>query len=85
MLNIYEHYREHGWGDDEPLDRVLADLAPHRVREEEDAAGSPVADHVPRAGRSLRDVRLPAPRRVAVPAHPRFGLAGRDRAAAARS
>ena len=41
MLNIYEHYREHGWGDDEPLDRVLADLAPHRVREEEDAAGSP--------------------------------------------
>ena len=41
MLNIYDHYREHGWGSREPLDRELADLAPHRVQEEEDAAGTP--------------------------------------------
>ena len=41
MLNIYEHYREHGWGAQEPLERELEDLAPHRIREEEDAAGTP--------------------------------------------
>ena len=41
MLNIYDHYREHGWGDREPLDRELPDLAPYRIREEEDAAGTP--------------------------------------------
>jgi poly(glycerol-phosphate) alpha-glucosyltransferase len=41
LLNIYDHYRAHGWGDKQPIGRELADLAAHRVREEEDAAGAP--------------------------------------------
>lgn len=38
--NIYEHYRDHGWGDDEPA-AELADISRHRIREDTTAAGAP--------------------------------------------
>jgi poly(glycerol-phosphate) alpha-glucosyltransferase len=41
LLNIYEHYRDHGWGEQEPTGAELADLTRHRVREDATADGSP--------------------------------------------
>jgi poly(glycerol-phosphate) alpha-glucosyltransferase len=38
--NVYEHYREHGWGDAEPIGE-LDDLSARRVGEETRADGSP--------------------------------------------
>ena len=54
--NIYEHYREHGWGSAEPT-AELEDLSGHRVAEETRADGSPwrVAYRVPGAARPLYD------------------------------
>jgi poly(glycerol-phosphate) alpha-glucosyltransferase len=79
MLNIYDHYREHGWGDAEPLDRELADLAPHRVREEEDAAGAPwrITYRVPGERYATYDyLREDGSPYLRIPA---FGLAGGSR------
>jgi poly(glycerol-phosphate) alpha-glucosyltransferase len=41
LLNIYEHFREHGWGEAEPTGKTLADLSAHRIREEPDSGGGP--------------------------------------------
>jgi poly(glycerol-phosphate) alpha-glucosyltransferase len=41
LLNIYEHYREHGWGDQEPTGATLEDLSEYRVREDATAEGEP--------------------------------------------
>ena len=41
LLSIYEHYREHGWGDAEPTGETLADLSAHCIREEADSGGAP--------------------------------------------
>ena len=84
LLNIYEHYREHGWGDQEPTGEELADLGAHRIARGTDArrrarGASPTACPDER----LRDLRLPAPRRLAVPAHP--GVRPGRRAARARA
>ncbi len=79
MLNIYDHYREHGWGSREPLDRELADLAPHRVQEEEDAAGTPwrVTYRVPGERYATYDyLRRDGTPYLRIPA---FGLAGGSR------
>jgi poly(glycerol-phosphate) alpha-glucosyltransferase len=40
LLNIFEHYRDHGWGDREATGE-LEDLTAHRVREETTPAGKP--------------------------------------------
>ena len=79
MLNIYDHYRERGWGDVEPLDRELADLAPHRVREEEDAGGAPwrITYRVPGERYATYDyLRADGSPYLRIPA---FGLAGGSR------
>jgi poly(glycerol-phosphate) alpha-glucosyltransferase len=39
LLNIYEHFREHGWGDDQPTGKTLEDISRHRLREEPDPDG----------------------------------------------
>jgi poly(glycerol-phosphate) alpha-glucosyltransferase len=41
LLNIYEHFRDHGWGDREPTGETLADLSAHVVREELGPEGTP--------------------------------------------
>ena len=41
LLNIYEHFRDHGWGDQEPTGNTLADLSAHKVGEEPAPDGSP--------------------------------------------
>ncbi len=41
LLNIYEHFREHGWGDEAPTGRTLEDLSAHRLREEPGPGGTP--------------------------------------------
>jgi poly(glycerol-phosphate) alpha-glucosyltransferase len=41
LLNIYEHFREHGWGDQEPTGETLADLGNHVLREEPGPDGRP--------------------------------------------
>jgi poly(glycerol-phosphate) alpha-glucosyltransferase len=41
LLNIYEHFREHGWGEAEQTGKTLADLSAHRIREEPDSGGGP--------------------------------------------
>ena len=54
--NIYEHYREHGWAEEEPT-AELADLGAHRTGEETRADGSPwrIAYRLPGAARPLYD------------------------------
>jgi poly(glycerol-phosphate) alpha-glucosyltransferase len=79
MLNIYDHYREHGWGDLEPTGTELADLTPHRVREEEDAAGAPwrITYRVPGERYAIYDyLRTDGSPYLRIPA---FGLAGGSR------
>ena len=80
MLNIYEHYREHGWGDREPLDRrALADLAPHRVRRRRTPPGPPwrVTYRVPGERYATYDyLRRDGTPYLRIPA---FGLAGGSR------
>jgi poly(glycerol-phosphate) alpha-glucosyltransferase len=34
LLNIYEHYRDHGWGDDQPTGETLEDISAHVARED---------------------------------------------------
>jgi poly(glycerol-phosphate) alpha-glucosyltransferase len=41
LLNIFDHYREHGWGESRSGGAPLADLAAHRVGEQERPDGSP--------------------------------------------
>ena len=79
MLNIYDHYRAHGWGDLEPIDVELADLAAHRVREDEDAGGAPwrITYRVPGERYATYDYLRPdGTPYLRIPA---FGLAGGSR------
>jgi poly(glycerol-phosphate) alpha-glucosyltransferase len=41
LLNIYEHFREHGWGDQAPTGAALEDLGEHVLREEPGPDGRP--------------------------------------------
>jgi len=41
LLNIYDHFRAHGWGDRKPTGHELADLSAYRISEEADADGAP--------------------------------------------
>lgn len=41
LLNIYEHFRTHGWGDQAPTGEALADLGEHVLREEPGPDGVP--------------------------------------------
>lgn len=57
LLNIYEHYRAHGWGGAAGTGEALPDLSAHRVAEEERADGSPwrVTYEVPGEPHALYD------------------------------
>jgi poly(glycerol-phosphate) alpha-glucosyltransferase len=54
LLNIYEHFREHGWGDQAPTGEELEDLSRYRIREEHGPDGTPW-----RAVHRLPDTRRP--------------------------
>jgi poly(glycerol-phosphate) alpha-glucosyltransferase len=56
LLNVYEHYRDHGWRETEPT-AELEDLTPHRVHEETTADGTPwrVVYQPPDAERPIYD------------------------------
>ena len=41
LLNIYDHFREHGWGDQAPTGEALEDLSRYRLREEPGPGGTP--------------------------------------------
>ena len=41
LLNIYEHFRDHGWGDREPTGATLEDLSAHVASEEPGPDGTP--------------------------------------------
>jgi poly(glycerol-phosphate) alpha-glucosyltransferase len=41
LRNIYEHYRENGWGAEKPTGAELEDLGAHKVREDENSDGAP--------------------------------------------
>src|SRR5215217_5221430 len=57
LLNIYEHYRERGWGGQEPTGERLADLGAHRIREDFTPDGAPwrVVYRPPGARRNVYD------------------------------
>ena len=56
MLNIYDHYREHGWGDHEPIGEELArPRARTASREDGTAGGTPWRITYRVAGRAPRD------------------------------
>jgi len=57
LLNIYEHYRERGWGGQEPIGERLADLGAHRIREDLTPDGAPwrVVYRPPDARRNVYD------------------------------
>ena len=41
LLNLYDHYREHGWGEAAPTGEPLEDLSPRKVGEEARSDGTP--------------------------------------------
>jgi poly(glycerol-phosphate) alpha-glucosyltransferase len=41
LLNIYEHYRDHGWGDRQPTGEGLEDLSARKLQEETHPDGTP--------------------------------------------
>ena len=41
LLNIYEHFRDRGWGDRPPTGETLDDLSAHRIGEEDGPGGEP--------------------------------------------
>jgi len=57
LRNIYEHFREHGWGDETPTGRTLEDLGAHRLREEPGPGGMPwrVVHRLPGVERPIID------------------------------
>ena len=57
LLNIYDHYREHGWGDEPPTGEPLPDLSARRVGEEARADGTPwrISYRLPDSGRLVYD------------------------------
>jgi len=57
LLNIYEHFRERGWGDRPATGEPLPDLSRHRVEEEAAADGSPwrIRYRVPGSRRAVYD------------------------------
>ena len=50
LLNIYEHYRTHGWGDRPSTGESLADLGTYRISEESRPDGTPWRIGVRRPG-----------------------------------
>jgi poly(glycerol-phosphate) alpha-glucosyltransferase len=79
LLNIYEHFRAHGWGDQAPTGEALADLDAHRVREEADSRGAPwrITYRVPGERYATYDYLRPdGSPYLRIPA---FGLAGGSR------
>jgi poly(glycerol-phosphate) alpha-glucosyltransferase len=79
LLNIYEHFRAHGWGDQQPIGKELADLGAYRIREEEDAHGAPwrITYRVPEERYATYDYLRPdGSVYLRIPA---FGLAGGSR------
>jgi poly(glycerol-phosphate) alpha-glucosyltransferase len=40
LLNVYEHFRENGWGDDRPTGETLEDLSAHVTREDRGVDGN---------------------------------------------
>jgi poly(glycerol-phosphate) alpha-glucosyltransferase len=79
MLNIYEHFRTRGWGDQQPTGREPADLTAHRIREEQDEHGAPwrITHRVPGERYATYDYLRPdGSVFLRIPA---FGLAGGSR------
>jgi poly(glycerol-phosphate) alpha-glucosyltransferase len=71
LLNIYEHYRDRGWGDDQPTGETLEDMSAYVAREDTGVDGSvyriihklpgeqrPLIDYVRRDGSTY--LRMPA-------------------------
>jgi poly(glycerol-phosphate) alpha-glucosyltransferase len=75
LLNIYDHYREHGWGDEEPGGE-LEDLSRRRVAEEERPDGTPwrVGYRLPEGGLVHDYLRVDGTPYLRVP---QFGVADR--------
>ncbi len=61
LLNIYEHFRDHGWGDQAPTGEALDDLSGHLVREERGPEGAPwrVIHRLPDTQRPVIDYLRP--------------------------
>ena len=68
--NLYDHYREHGWGD-EPPGEPLPDLSAHVIEEQPREDGSVLRVVYRVARERAQGLRLPARRRHAVPARRR--------------
>jgi poly(glycerol-phosphate) alpha-glucosyltransferase len=76
MLNIYEHFRAHGWGDRPPTGEELPDLGAHRIAEDALPDGTPwrVTYRPPDEPRAIYDYLRPdGTPWLRIPA---FGLAG---------
>jgi poly(glycerol-phosphate) alpha-glucosyltransferase len=75
LLNIYEHYEAHGWGEEAPGAEPLADLGAHVVAEDRRSDGSPWrVTYKPPGQRALYDyLRRDGTPYLRIPA---FGLAG---------
>ena len=71
LLNLYEHFRDNGWGDDQPTGETLEDISRDRTREDVGVDGSvyrlihklpgeerPLIDYVRRDGSTY--LRMPA-------------------------
>jgi poly(glycerol-phosphate) alpha-glucosyltransferase len=78
LLNLYDHYREHGWGDAEPTGEPLPDLSARKVSEEARSDGTPwrVSYRLPDTGRLVYDyLRADGTPFLRIP---RFGIAERS-------
>jgi poly(glycerol-phosphate) alpha-glucosyltransferase len=78
-LNVYEHYRARGWGDQHPTGKEPADLTAYRIREEADEHGAPwrITYRVPDERYATYDYLRPdGTVYLRIPA---FGLAGGSR------
>jgi len=77
LLNIYDYYREHGWGEESPTGEPLPDLSAWRVGEEARGDGTPwrITYRLPDSGRHVYDyLRADGTPFLRIP---RFGVADR--------
>ena len=78
LLNLYDHYREHGWREAAPTGEPLPDLSARKVGEEERSDGTPwrVSYRLPGTGRLVHDyLRADGTPFLRIP---RFGVADRS-------
>jgi poly(glycerol-phosphate) alpha-glucosyltransferase len=78
LLNLYDHYRDHGWGDAEPAGEPLPDLSARKVGEEARSDGTPwrISYRLPDSGRLVYDyLRADGTPFLRIP---RYGIADRS-------